>query len=96
MASCNIRFSLRKITSGALISNKRFKRLLRIITRRYKSFKSELANRPPSNGTNGRNSGGITGMYFMTIHSGRLVICVCASRKDSTTLKRFKASALRC
>ncbi|CUP64965.1 Uncharacterised protein [Segatella copri] len=33
-ASCNIRFSLRRITSGALISTNLFKRLLRIITRR--------------------------------------------------------------
>ena len=44
------------------MSINRFKRLLRIITRRYKSFKSEVAKRPPSNGTNGRNSGGITEM----------------------------------
>src|SRR5690606_8533187 len=69
--SCNIRFSLRKITSGALISINRFKRLLRMITRRYKSLRSEVAKRPPSNGTSGRNSGGITGTTFTIIHSGR-------------------------
>ena len=34
IASCSIRFSLRRITSGALISSKLFKRLLRMITRR--------------------------------------------------------------
>ena len=33
-ASCNIRFSLRRITSGALISMSRRRRLLRMITRR--------------------------------------------------------------
>ena len=32
-----------------------------IITLLYKSFKSEVANLPPSNGTNGRSSGGRTG-----------------------------------
>jgi len=31
------------------------------MTRRYKSFKSEVAKRPPSSGTNGRKSGGNTG-----------------------------------
>ena len=58
------------ITSGALISISRRKRLLRIITRRYKSFKSEVANLPPSSGTSGRKSGGITGTTSSTIHSG--------------------------
>ncbi len=67
-----------------------------MITRRYKSFKSEDAKRPPSKGTNGRNSGGITGTYCMTIHSGRFRILLFASRKASTTLSRFKASVLRC
>ena len=56
--------------SGARNSNKRFKRLLRLITRRYKSFKSEVAKRPPSNGTNGRNSGGNTGKTSKIIQSG--------------------------
>ena len=49
------------MTSGAFISTRRFKRLLRIMTRRYKSFKSEVAKRPPSKGTRGRSSGGIIG-----------------------------------
>ena len=70
--SCNIRFSLRTIISGAIKSNKRFKRLLRLITRRYKSFRSEVAKRPPSSGTNGRKSGGRTGNTVITIHSGLL------------------------
>jgi hypothetical protein len=49
---------------GARNSSKRFKRLLRLITRRYKSFKSEVAKRPPSSGTNGRKSGGSTGKHI--------------------------------
>ena len=68
--SCNMRFSLRAMISGAFNSNKRRKRLLRLMTRRYKSFKSEVAKRPPSNGTNGRKSGGSTGNTSITIHSG--------------------------
>ena len=68
--SCSIRFSLRTIISGARKSIRRFRRLLRFITRRYKSFKSEVANRPPSSGTSGRNSGGITGRTSKIIHSG--------------------------
>ena len=95
-ASCNIRFSFLKITSGALMSIKRLRRLLRMITRRYKSFKSEVAKRPPSNGTNGLNSGGITGTMRTTIHSGRFSIRVLASRKASTTFNLLRASALRC
>ena len=78
--SCNIRFSLRTIISGAFKSNKRFKRLLRLITRRYKSFKSDVAKRPPSKGTKGRNSGGNTGSTVITIHSGLLSEVKNASR----------------
>ena len=69
-ASCNIRISFRMITPGAFNSINRFKRLFRLMTRRYRSFKSEVANRPPSSGTSGRNSGGNTGMTSMIIHSG--------------------------
>ena len=47
------------------------KRLFLMITRRYKSFKSEVAKRPPSKGTRGLRSGGITGTTSSTIHSGR-------------------------
>ena len=65
--------------SGATKSNKRFKRLLRLITRRYKSFRSDVAKRPPSSGTNGRKSGGSTGNTVITIHSGLLPDCWNAS-----------------
>ena len=70
--SCNIRFSLRTMISGAASSSSLFKRLLRLITRRYKSFKSEVAKRPPSKGTKGRRSGGNTGRTVKIIHSGLL------------------------
>ena len=79
-----------------MISIKRFKRLLRMITRRYKSLRSEVAKRPPSRGTNGRNSGGITGITFIIIHSGLFSRFFCDSRKASTTCRRFSASVLRC
>ena len=71
-ASCNMRFSLRTIISGACKSSRRLRRLLRLITRRYKSLRSEEANRPPSSGTKGRRSGGSSGNIVITIHSGRL------------------------
>ena len=70
--SCSILFSFRTIISGARNSINRFKRLFLLITLRYRSFRSEVANRPPSKGTNGRNSGGITGTTVRTIHSGLL------------------------
>ena len=41
-----------------------------LITLLYKSFKSEVANLPPSKGTKGLNSGGITGTEVKIIHSG--------------------------
>ena len=69
-ASCNMRFSLRTMMSGALRSSRRFRRLFRLITRRYRSLRSEVAKRPPSSGTRGRRSGGSTGNTFITIHSG--------------------------
>ena len=71
-ASCNIRFSFLTIMSGAPNSISLFKRLLRLMTRRYRSFRSEVAKRPPSNCTMGRNSGGMTGRTVMIIHSGLL------------------------
>ena len=57
---------------GALRSNSLLRRLLRLITLLYKSFKSEVANLPPSSGTRGLNSGGITGTVVNIIHSGLL------------------------
>ncbi|CSI44085.1 Uncharacterised protein [Vibrio cholerae] len=70
--SCSIRFSLRTMMSGAASSSRRFKRLLRLMTRRYRSFRSDVAKRPPSSGTNGRRSGGRTGSTVRIIHSGLL------------------------
>ena len=57
----------------------------RLMTRRYRSFRSEVANRPPSRGTSGRSSGGMTGMTSRIIHSGRLSDL----RKASTTFNRL-------
>ena len=56
--------------SGAFSSSRRFSRLFRLITRRYRSFRSEVAKRPPSSGTSGRSSGGSTGSTSRIIHSG--------------------------
>jgi len=78
--------------SGAPSSNKRFKRLFLLITRRYKSFKSEVANLPPSNCTIGRISGGMTGIASKIIHSGRLP----EARNASTTSKRFRIRTRFC
>ena len=60
-ASCSIRISLRRITSGALSSTNFLRRLLRLMIRRYRSLRSEVANRPPESATIGRRSGGMTG-----------------------------------
>ncbi len=68
-ASCNNLFSLLIMISGAPSSWMCFRRLFRLMMRRYRSFKSLVAKRPLSRGTNGRRSGGITGMTSMTIHS---------------------------
>ena len=84
-ASCNIRFSLRTMMSGAPSSMSRFSRLLRLMTRRYRSFRSDVAKRPPSSGTSGRRSGGMTGMTSRIISSGRLPDC----RKALTTFSRL-------
>src|SRR5690625_6724829 len=76
---------------GAPRSNKRFKRLLRLITRRYKSFKSDVAKRPPSSWTIGLISGGITGSTSKTIHDVSLPEC----RNASITSSRLIARVLR-
>ena len=78
--------------SGAPSSSKRFSRLLRLMTRRYRSLRSLVAKRPPSSCTIGRKSGGRTGSIVITIHSGRLPDL----RKASTTRSRFVAFFLRC
>ncbi len=52
-ASWSIRFSLLTMISGAPRSSRRLRRLFRLITRRYRSFRSDVANRPPSSWTIG-------------------------------------------
>jgi hypothetical protein len=84
-ASCSMRFSLRAMISGALSSSRRRRRLLRLMTRRYRSFRSEVAKRPPSSGTSGRRSGGSTGSTSSTIHSGLMPDL----RKASSTFRRL-------
>src|SRR5450432_368129 len=97
-ASCNMRFSLRRMTSGARCRISFCRRLLRLITRRYKSFRSDVAKRPPSNGTSGRRSGGITGMTSRIIHSGLLRTPPASPdpRNASTILRRFSICFFRC
>ena len=90
-ASWSIRFSLRTMISGAPIPIKRFSRLFLLMTRRYKSFKSLVANRPPSSCTIGRRSGGITGSTVRIIHSGLFPEC----RNASTSSKRRILRILR-
>ena len=50
-----------------------------------------MAKRPPSSGTSGRSSGGMTGMTSRIIHSGRWPLL----RKASTTFSRFAALSRR-
>ena len=59
-ASCSMRFSLRTMMSGAPSSSRRLRRLLRLITRRYRSFRSLVAKRPPSS-YHRTDFGGMTG-----------------------------------
>ena len=53
-----------------LVTNSLWSLLFLFITLLYKSFKSDVAKRPPSSGTRGLNSGGITGITLRIIHSG--------------------------
>ncbi len=85
-----MRFSLRTIMSGAPSSNNLFSRLLRFITRRYRSLRSEVAKRPPSNWTIGLNSGGITGITSSIIHSGRL-----PDLRNASTTSRRRVARMR-
>ena len=84
-ASCSMRFSLRTMMSGALSWMRRLRRLLRLMTRRYRSFRSLVAKRPPSSWTIGRISGGMTGRMSMIIHEGLLPDW----RNASTTSRRL-------
>ena len=97
-ASCSMRFSLLTMISGAPRSSRRRKRLLRLITRRYKSLRSDVAKRPPSNCTIGRRSGGITGTTSRIIAFGLLTRRPDSSRwlNDATILRRLIAFCLRC
>ena len=91
-ASCSILFSLRTMISGAPSSSSLFRRLLRLMILLYRSFKSDVAKRPPSSCTIGRRSGGITGTASRIIHSGRLP----DSRNASTTSRRLMILARFC
>src|SRR5919107_1340637 len=91
-ASWSIRFSLFTMISGAPRSSRRFRRLLRLITRRYRSFRSEVAKRPPSSCTIGRRSGGMTGTQSRTMPIGELRVVWNAE----TTLSRFRARVFFC
>ncbi|COV21720.1 Uncharacterised protein [Mycobacterium tuberculosis] len=90
--SCSIRFSLLTMISGAPRSISLFSRLLRLITLRYRSFKSDVANRPPSSCTIGRSSGGITGTASSTMPIGELPDCWNAA----TTFSRLRARSFFC
>ena len=68
--SWSILFSLLMIISGAPSSSNFFNLLFLFINLLYKSFKSEVANLPPSSCTIGLNSGGITGITSNIIASG--------------------------
>ena len=89
-ASWSIRFSLRMMISGAPSSRSRLRRLLRLITRRYRSLRSDVANRPPSSCTIGRRSGGMTGRTERIIHSGRL-----PERRNASIRRRRLIAFLR-
>ena len=91
-ASWSMRFSLRTMISGAISSISLLSRLFRLITLRYRSFRSLVANRPPSSCTIGRSSGGRTGRVVRTIQSGLFPLL----RKDSMTRRRLIAFLRRC
>src|SRR6266540_726030 len=97
-ASCSMRFSLRRMTSGARCRISFCNRLFRLITRRYRSFKSDVAKRPPSSGTRGRRSGGMTGTTSRIIQRGSLRCSPALPelRIASTILSRFSICFLRC
>ena len=65
-------------------------RLLRLMTRRYRSFRSEVAKRPPSSWTIGRRSGGMTGRTDRIIHSGRV-----PERRNASIRRRRLIAFLR-
>ncbi|MNT27502.1 hypothetical protein D3C72_1631370 [compost metagenome] len=90
--SCNILFSFLTMISGAPSSNNLFNLLFLFITLLYKSFKSDVANLPPSNCTIGLSSGGITGIALIIIHSGLLL----DNLNDSTVSNLLTSFILFC
>src|ERR1700753_2042217 len=88
-ASWSIRFSLFTMISGAPRSRSLLRRLFRLMTRRYRSLRSDVANRPPSSWTIGRRSGGITGMQSRTMPIGEFRVL----RNAETTLSRLRGRA---
>ncbi len=82
-ASWSILFSFLTIISGAPISRSLFSLLFLFITLLYKSFKSLVANLPPSSWTIGLSSGGITGRTSSIIHSGLFPLVKNASTTSS-------------
>ena len=87
-----MRFSLFTMIAGASRSSRRLSRLLRLITRRYRSLRSDAAKRPPSSWTIGRRSGGMTGMTSRIMFAGLLP----PFRKASTTSRRLTAFSRFC
>ena len=71
------------IISGARISCNLLSLLFRLITLLYRSFKSEVANLPPSSWTIGLKSGGITGKTVKTIHDGSDLVAIKLSKTRS-------------
>src|SRR5271155_2360670 len=63
-ASWSMRFSLLTMISGAPRSSSRLRRLLRLLTRRYRSLRSDGAKCPPPGRTIGRGSRGRAGTPF--------------------------------
>ena len=70
-ASWSIRFSFLMMISGAFSSINLFSRLFLLMTRRYRSFRSDVANLPPSRGTSGLKLRGKDG-YDVEYHPVRL------------------------
>src|SRR5437870_2011845 len=97
-ASCSMRFSFRRMTSGARCRISFCSRLFRLMTRRYRSFRSDVAKRPPSSGTRGRRSGGMTGTTSRIIQTGLLRASPAFPelRNASTIFRRLSICFLRC
>ncbi len=74
------------------MSNNLLRRLFLVITRRYRSFMSLVAKRPPSSCNIGLKSGGITGKTDKIIHSGSLSELIKASIVSKRLIKRRRLS----